>query len=47
MCVSGCLEIEYNNTIYNLIKGETILIPACIKHLKLTAVSADILEVSL
>lgn len=47
MCVSGCLEIEYNNTIYNLIKGETILIPACINHLKLTAVSADILEVSL
>jgi hypothetical protein len=47
MRVSGCLEIEYNSTIYNLIKGEIILIPTCLKHLKLTAVCIDILEVSL
>ena len=47
MCVEGSLEITYENIIFNLNKGETILLPAVINKVKLTSARADILEVSM
>ncbi len=47
ICVDGHLEIEYGNKIFNLNKGETILLPAIINQIKLTSSAANILEVSL
>jgi len=47
MCVEGNANIESNNSICNLRKGETILFPACINHVKTEADSAVLLEVYL
>jgi mannose-6-phosphate isomerase len=45
ICVEGSFEINYNNTIYTIFKGETILLPASIKNINLLADFAKILEV--
>lgn len=48
MCVDGGLTLECLNETYTLNKGETILIPAAINHVKLSAPKRSrILEVSL
>ncbi|GGK53452.1 mannose-6-phosphate isomerase [Lutibacter litoralis] len=47
ICVEGNSTINYNNKIYNLNKGETILLPATINNINIIATSSKILEVSL
>jgi len=47
MCVEGDANIGSNNKIYNLKMGETLLIPACVKHVKIEAARAVLLEVYL
>lgn len=48
MCVEGGLKLECDNEIYTLNKGESILIPAAINYVKLTASKKSrILEASL
>ena len=47
MCVEGNLELEYKNEKFDLNKGETIFIPACINKLNLSSSNATILEVYL
>ncbi|SNR38139.1 type I phosphomannose isomerase catalytic subunit [Lutibacter flavus] len=47
ICVDGEFDLECENTIYSLKKGETILIPASIDTIRLKGDSAKILEVSL
>ena len=48
MCVDGGLKLEYQNKAYTLNKGESILIPAAIDKVKLTAKKKSrILEASL
>lgn len=47
MCVEGDTNIERNNKIYNLKTGETLLIPASLKHLKIETEFAVLLEVYL
>ncbi|WP_435415469.1 type I phosphomannose isomerase catalytic subunit [Polaribacter aestuariivivens] len=49
ICVEGQLEIEHNNEKYQLIKGETILLPASINNVELQTVSvkSKLLEVYL
>lgn len=47
ICVEGNSTINYNNKIYNLNKGETILLPATINHINIIATSSKLLEVSL
>jgi len=45
MCVKGSTKITYNSEVYHLNYGETILIPACINHLKIEGNSAELLEI--
>lgn len=47
ICVEGELDLECNEAIFHLKKGETMLVPSAINHLKITATQAKILEVSL
>lgn len=47
MCVSGTLEVVYNDKSYALKTGETILLPAAIENVTLETNNAEILEVSL
>ena len=47
MCVEGKLEVDYNNTSYNLQMGETLVIPAVINQLKLVGTKAKLLEIYL
>jgi len=48
MCVEGSLQLECLNKTYTLNKGESILIPAAIDYVKLTAEKKSrILEASL
>ncbi|TMM32276.1 mannose-6-phosphate isomerase [Polaribacter aestuariivivens] len=49
ICVEGQLEIEQNNEKYQIIKGETILLPASINNVELQTVSvkSKLLEVYL
>jgi mannose-6-phosphate isomerase len=45
MCVEGVANIKSNNSVNNLITGETLLIPASIKNVKIEADSAVLLEI--
>ncbi|WP_224491126.1 type I phosphomannose isomerase catalytic subunit [Robertkochia flava] len=45
ICVEGSLELYWNNETFALNTGEIILIPACIKKIRLKSESARILEV--
>ena len=45
MCVNGEAEIEVNNNKVSLKRGETVLIPACIKSYSISSESANLLEV--
>jgi mannose-6-phosphate isomerase len=47
MCVEDSVNVAYNNQDYNLKTGETLLIPACINHIKINADLAVLLEVYL
>ena len=47
MCVEGSVNVAYNNQDYNLKTGETLLIPACIIHIKINGEQAVLLEVYL
>jgi mannose-6-phosphate isomerase len=47
MCVSGDLEVVYNEKSYSLKTGETILLPAAIDSVVLKTEYAEVLEVSL
>lgn len=47
ICVEGSAVFNCNNKIYNLNKGETILLPAIICHINIISKSSKILEVSL
>ena len=47
MCVEGAIDVEVNNTTYALNMGETLLIPAIIKHLKIIGTNAKLLEIHL
>ncbi|WP_147677596.1 type I phosphomannose isomerase catalytic subunit [Algibacter pacificus] len=47
MCVDGNLEITYSGKIYTLNIGETLLLPASIEAVKLSASQADLLEIYL
>lgn len=47
MCVEGSVNVAYNNQDYNLKTGETLLIPACINHIKINGEQAVLLEVYL
>lgn len=47
MCVEGVANIECNSKIYNLKMGETLLIPANIKQLKIESEFAVLLEIYL
>ena len=44
MCIDGAFEIEYNNNKFNYSKGDTVLIPAALKSLKMNG-KASILEI--
>ena len=46
MCVSGCVNFEYEHQTELLKMGETILIPACIKNIKINSEeNSELLEV--
>lgn len=47
MCVDGALEMQCNSSIYNIKKGETILLPAILNQIKIRTEKATILEVSM
>ncbi|WP_142786322.1 class I mannose-6-phosphate isomerase [Changchengzhania lutea] len=47
MCVGGSLKIEHQNNTYSIKNGETLLLPASIDHLKISAEDASLLEVYL
>ena len=47
MCVEGAFDVEFDNKTYNLIMGETLLIPAIINQLKIIGDNAKLLEVYL
>ncbi|WP_400076526.1 type I phosphomannose isomerase catalytic subunit [Winogradskyella sp. R77965] len=47
ICVEGKMEINYNNQIISLTKGETILVPANIAFLSFNSKDAKLLEVFL
>lgn len=47
MCVDGELEINFESEIYQLCKGETLLLPASINAIILKAKDAELLEVYL
>lgn len=47
MCVEGEAKIESGGKIFSLNAGETILIPACVEHVKIEAVRSVLLEVYL
>ena len=47
MCVSGSLEISHADDTYTLNTGETILLPATVNAVKITASQADLLEIYL
>lgn len=47
ICVDGALELIHNNSCYNLRKGETMLLGATIKEVKLISGEAKILEISM
>lgn len=47
MCVDGDVELELENQKFSLQKGETVLFPATINHLKIESNHAVILEVFL
>ncbi|MHB0755745.1 type I phosphomannose isomerase catalytic subunit [Polaribacter sp. M15] len=45
MCVEGSLDLECNKQTYTIQQGETLLLPASLKHITLTADAAKVLEV--
>jgi mannose-6-phosphate isomerase len=46
MCVEGSVEFQYENQTEKLQTGETILVPACIKNIKISSeVKSELLEV--
>lgn len=47
ICVEGSMEIIFNSKKYNLKKGETILLPACIDKVGIKSNAAKVLEVSM
>ena len=47
ICVEGHVELECNGAFFHLKKGETMLVPSAINHLKIKATHAKILEVSI
>ncbi len=47
MCVEGVFSIQSNNRLYNLKTGESILLPATTKQLKIESGSAVLLEIYL
>lgn len=47
MCVSGIIELEYQNELYSLSIGETLLLPASITKVNINASKAEILEIYL
>lgn len=47
MCVNGSLELKYNNEIFSLGVGETILLPAVVDYVDVSAVDAEFLEIHL
>ncbi|RAJ15013.1 type I phosphomannose isomerase catalytic subunit [Olleya aquimaris] len=47
MCVDGDVELTWNDKIYSLKKGETLLLPASIKNISLSSTSSELLEVYL
>jgi len=47
MCVDGAFELEFENEIYTVEKGETIVLPASIQEVTLKSSEAKILEVYL
>jgi len=47
MCVSGHLKLTYNAQEYHIKKGETLLLPATIQKVMLTATEAKVLEIFL
>lgn len=47
MCVDGFLELIFNEELYKLKKGETILLPAVIDQITLKTNNADLLEIYL
>ncbi len=47
MCVEGEATVESNGTTELLKKGDSLLLPACIKHAKLEGKNAQLLEVSI
>ncbi|NER16643.1 type I phosphomannose isomerase catalytic subunit [Spongiivirga citrea] len=46
ICVEGTSELSCQGDSFQLNKGETLLLPACINHITLKGDSADILEVT-
>lgn len=46
MCTNGQFEIHFNNEVYSYEKGETVLIPACLKSIEVNG-EATLLEISL
>jgi len=45
ICVEGSATITYNEHSENIKKGETILVPASIKHYEINSKKATLLEV--
>ena len=45
MCVEGALELNWNDSVYTLEMGETLLLPAVIKGVALKSDNAKIIEV--
>ena len=45
MCVEGAVEMVYNNTVFNLEFGETILLPASIEGVAMKSEAGKVLEV--
>jgi len=47
MCVEGAFEVEFDNKLYDLKIGETLLIPSVIKQLRIIGTDAKFLEIHL
>jgi len=47
MCVSGHLEVNYDGETYTLNTGETLLLPASVDAVSISAAQADLLEIYL
>lgn len=47
ICVEGSMKIIFNSKRYNLKKGETILLPACIDKVGIKSNAAKVIEVSM